>query len=415
MVLGGPMIHLILLLLCLYPYASLEAANGVNQIAISPASIALGGTGVGHFTTGSEALLKNPAILTQTPVAPDNFSADFFTTLRMQQHLENAGAGNQSNQGGLPILPEFSATYRLSEDLFLGGGLLSSAGAAMEFSGQAGTPAMRSALYQSRAVVAASYRISDSLSVGVAPFFALGQFHLRNNKLPETLWDAGLTRSQTFGGLAGIHIHPAKHVEFGLAYISRSRQRYPASVDFNAFGPQGQQGTTQDFQLDQPAEYAMGVTYHPTSEWTLVGDYRIIAWGGADGYRDLGWSDQHVVALGAQYAHRQWAFRGGLNYARPPVSSTTNENGDTLTSVQGTPIYMRNLSLINLTAFQLMSQTHLTAGAGFWLTNHVSLDAAIAFIPPSSLTRSGIFQGASYNFRSDLSQVFLTMGGTFYL
>ena len=39
----------------------------------------------------------------------------------------------------------------------------------------------------------------------------------------------------------------------------------------------------------------------------------------AKGYKDFGWEDQDVYAIGYQYAQDNWAVRLGYNYAESPI------------------------------------------------------------------------------------------------
>ncbi len=152
-----------------------------------------------------------------------------------------------------------------------------------------------------------------------------------------------------------------------------------------------------DLTMEQPWEIAIGVGYELTDQVTLTGDYRYIAWGLAEGYKDFGWENQSVYALGFEFRpNKQFRFRGGYNYADSPIKDTSGEMGSLLTDVQGTLVFDQAISMMNMVGFPAIATTHFTLGAGYDFTKNFTMDGAFTYSPETETTRSGaLVPGAS--------------------
>ena len=152
-----------------------------------------------------------------------------------------------------------------------------------------------------------------------------------------------------------------------------------------------------DLTMEQPWEIAVGVGYDLTDEVTVTGDYRYIAWGLAEGYKDFGWENQSVFALGFEFTPiKEFRFRGGYNYADSPIKSKSGEIGSLLTDIQGTYVFDQAVSMLNLTGFPAIATTHFTLGAGYDITENLALDGAFVFSPETEVKREGsLIPGAS--------------------
>ncbi len=78
--------------------------------------------------------------------------------------------------------------------------------------------------------------------------------------------------------------------------------------------------------LEQPAEIGVGASYAMDGH-TIAFDYKQIKWANAKGYKDFGWEDQDVYAIGYQYAQDNWAVRAGYNYAESPIKEQNDMTG----------------------------------------------------------------------------------------
>jgi long-subunit fatty acid transport protein len=152
-----------------------------------------------------------------------------------------------------------------------------------------------------------------------------------------------------------------------------------------------------DLTMEQPWEVAIGFGYELTDQVTVTGDYRYIAWGLAEGYKDFGWENQSVYALGFEFRpNKQFRFRGGYNYADSPLKNCSNEIGSLMTDIQGTLVFDQAVSMLNMTGFPAIATTHFTLGAGYDFSENVTVDAAFMYSPETVTTRSGsLVPGAS--------------------
>lgn len=144
-----------------------------------------------------------------------------------------------------------------------------------------------------------------------------------------------------------------------------------------------------DLVLEQPWEMAVGFSYQLNEEMLFTADYRYIAWGLAEGYKDFGWKNQNVIAAGLEFDLDGVRLRMGYNYADSPIEDTSNEQGALLTDVQGHLVFDQALSMLNLVGFPAISTTHFTCGMGWDLTDSMTLDGAVVYSPVSTVKRKG--------------------------
>src|SRR4051812_38696188 len=83
-------------------------ASGTQLIGLSPASVGLGGTGTGSFLTGTDSLYKNPSLLSYVPNKMGGSEVEVYSTFIKLNATANAGAGDNSNQTGVQVLPSLA-------------------------------------------------------------------------------------------------------------------------------------------------------------------------------------------------------------------------------------------------------------------------------------------------------------------
>lgn len=78
--------------------------------------------------------------------------------------------------------------------------------------------------------------------------------------------------------------------------------------------------------LDEPQEVQAGLAFRPTDWLELVADYQWIDWSGVGAQSrspvngGLGWSDQHIVKVGALFRpNAKWTFRVGVSTTQSPI------------------------------------------------------------------------------------------------
>ena len=246
-----------------------------------------------------------------------------------------------------------------------------------------------------------------------------------------------------FGWQAGMDIKVTEKLRIGTTYQSSLKYKYKDVANFKQFGPHGMvnmmndyaggltattikdaitevagNGDTTDFltqllqpildgtvadsleatnpsnlndlTMEQPWEVAIGFGYELTDQVTITGDYRYIAWGLAEGYKDFGWENQSVYAMGFEFRpNKQFRFRGGYNYADSPIKNKSGEIGSLLTDIQGSYVFDQAISMLNLTGFPAIATTHFTLGAGYDFTENLTVDGAFMYSPETEVTRSG--------------------------
>jgi long-chain fatty acid transport protein len=139
----------------------------------------------------------------------------------------------------------------------------------------------------------------------------------------------------------------------------------------------GQGGLAQAFSdnLEQPAEIKVGAAYS-MGNIMLTGDFKQIRWSEAKGYKDFGWEDQNVIALGLKYSGKGYWIGAGYNKADNPIKAKT----DATTAASGT------INLFNNLLFPATTEQHFSVGGGYDLTKNVSLEGAVMYAPEVSST-----------------------------
>jgi long-chain fatty acid transport protein len=148
-------------------------------------------------------------------------------------------------------------------------------------------------------------------------------------------------------------------------------------------------GSFQDLKLEQPQELAFGVGVAPTDKWNVGADVRWINWSNADGYKDFGWKDQWVFALGTSYKLTpKLTLRAGFNYARSPIRSN-NWNNPTSTNISGGQFNQYQLDLFNLYGFPAITEEAVTVGGSYQFTNSFGVSLAYEHDFQHSVTDTG--------------------------
>lgn len=283
-----------------------------------------------------------------------------------------------------------------------------------------------------------------------------------------------------FGFKAGMDVQVTKKLRVGISYDSALKYNYKKIANFSQFGPNGMvymadewmrnnynsglsgdidtisaqlvaggmnqtaadavqklaqaagnTGTVQDaldatnpdnlddLTLEQPWEIALGFGYDITKKISFTFDYRYIAWGQAEGYKDFGWENQNVYAFGMEFRGKKLSLRAGYNYAPSPIPSVTGEQGELLTNFQGKLVFDQALSMLNMVGFPAIATTHFSAGAGYAWSEDLDLDFAVVYAPEVESSRSGQLMPADlvfdalnmkYEYKTKMSQLSLSFG-----
>lgn len=180
-----------------------------------------------------------------------------------------------------------------------------------------------------------SYEVTDELTLGFAPIYAVQRFSATGLEPfaglsidPDNVTNNDDSWSRGWGFNIGLLYEPNEEWDFGLAYRSRMWMS-----EFDRYsGLFAEQG---DFDI--PATVTLGAAYTPASDprLTFTAEYQRIFYSeipaiansgavidftqptlGKDDGPGFGWKDMDVFRIGAVYRHDdRWTFRGGVSYA----------------------------------------------------------------------------------------------------
>jgi len=394
------------------------AANGNLLIGISPSSNAQGGTGVASSTTTIDAIHKNPANLAGQMFGADRINAELVTNFYKQGPTANAGAGATASLAGVVVLPSIGVSYQINENWTFGLGALAYGGGIADYSNLTTVPGNTLGGIQTKHELlkiqpGVSYRANEWLSIGFAPIMNYSTL-VTNEATSGTQSVRSSDGRFGIGAQTGITLKPAKGLDIGFTYSTRSKMTFQNMIDFTLLSTNGATaGGLNPITVTQPTEVAAGVGYVLTDDWKVAFDWRYIGWRGAAGYGDLGWADQHVFALGTQYKLNKLALRGGFNYGKNPIESRTGINGAAGYNFQGTTLPTVVVDRLNLIAFPAFAQSHFTFGAGYPVSDAFDLDLAFMYAPKVTTVRSGTVGATAYALTTEVTQWSVSAGGSY--
>ena len=411
-----------ILILSTLTAATLFATNGDNLIGLGVESRALGGTGIANFN-GAENALSNPALLGKTKVKKE-FS--FGGTIFSATVKAKTTAGNGTNGTTIPgtgtsrtsaqdksMIPVVALLNRINENIVFGLGMYGTAGmgtdwrkkdtphASFDQSGnQINTPMniglynMRSALMLMQFAPSLAYN-KDNFGIGFSAIMQYGQLSIdydtrdATNRNGKKHIGNGPSQDYGYGYQIGGFYDINKNLTVAGVYKSTIDMTYKDQISQAAeafgYGTPGANFKAKTDHLEQPAEIGVGISYN-MGHMTYTGDYKIIKWEDAKGYKDFGWENQNVLALGAKYTASQYWYGLGYNSANNPIPDNkdskkvtpfaNNTNGDTM-------------NLFNYAMFPATITKAYTFGAGYNLNKESSISFAYMLAPEVSDTVSG--------------------------
>jgi long-chain fatty acid transport protein len=365
------------------------ATNGGNLIGLSPASTAQGGAGVAHYMTGVDALYKNPALLSDLPGADGAITGEFYGNLMKQNASAEASSGTTSagekmSQSKAAFLPALGATYKLNDSFGLGLSAGAHGGARADYAGEATISRVAADQSAGRITLAAAYQIIPELSIGVAPYLNYSEL-----KLHALSGGPAAHGATAFGAIIGVTSKPIESLSFGATFQQGTTETHKNVIDLaKLLGTPS--GTLHEIKSGEPDQLGLGLAYTGITNLKLLLDYRLIWWSTTEGLRELAWKNQHVLAFGTEYWLDALALRLGFNWATSPIENVGSELATTMTTISGIPVSAQSISLFNVAAFPGISRTHLTAGAGYKITEDFQADLAFLYAFKNTLTRTGV-------------------------
>jgi len=393
------------------------ATNGDNMYALGAKSRGMGGVGIAT-NLGSESTISNPALINSSEVS---FGGTVFMP-KVQFKGDVVGQPQtqwQKSKADLSVIPEVSTTYKVNDNFTWGVGMFGVAGMGTDYTDDKATYAtlnkanastqnpsgytpsqdqskymgtqnrtnqMLTNLQLMRFAVPIAYH-TNGFSIGIAPILQYGSLSIAYNNgayynshetAHNILTSNGVSQDFGFGYQAGLS-YEVSGLTIGATYTSSIDMTYKNQISSATqnFGINNGKGLADN--LEQPSEYGIGLSYTVSGN-TIAFDYKRINWGDAKGYKDFGWENQNVYALGYEYnANDAWALRLGYNYAKSPIKEQTAANMNT--DYDGAA-----MNYFNMAGFPAIVESTFTLGGSYAFNKTLGLDAAFSYSPEVKAT-----------------------------
>jgi len=363
---------------------SAVATNGTNMIAVGAQANAMGGTGVAAYY-GAENVIDNPGMIGKTQSTEFSFGGTIF----MPNVSSDNGAGSMDSKADLNIIPSVSLASRINDSLTFGVGMYGTSGMGVDYSGD---DAVSGSLFQAqtqmqimRFVPTLAYN-QDNFGLGFSPVIQYSALDVNYNMM-GTNYGSGMAQDIGYGFNAGGYVDLSNKVTLGFSYQSAIEMDFDkvletASQPFKDFN-----FITETFgnKLEQPAELKAGIAYN-MDNIILTADFKQVRWSEAKGYKDFGWEDQNVIAVGAKYSGNNYWLGAGINKADNPIKA-----GNIATGPAQKP---GTINLFNNLFFPATTEMHYSLGGGYNLNKNTTLEGALVYAPETKTTVDTINMGA---------------------
>ena len=230
----------------------------------------------------------------------------------------------------------------------------------------------------------------DGFSIAAAPIIQYGSLDINYNDFQGNSNGSGVSQDFGFGVSLGATYDFSNGLVLGAVYKSKIDMDYSnqLSVATQPFVDAGIFPAAMGNNLEQPAEIGVGISY-TMDQHTFAVDYKQIQWSKAKGYKDFGWEDQDVIAVGYQYAQDNWALRLGYNHAANPIAEA--QSGPQMITPGNYAMAGGNaLNLFNLLGFPATAEDHYTIGGTYEFNEAFSVDLAYVYAPETTTTMNTI-------------------------
>ncbi|WP_455757287.1 OmpP1/FadL family transporter [Sulfurimonas sp.] len=378
------------------------ATNGDVMIGQGAKSRSMGGVGVAK-SFGAESGIANPALLRS--VKNKEFTGSltvFMPDVSAKSNAFGATGTMTDSDADLSVIPELYYASRINEKLVYGVLVAGTAGMGTDYGDapQANVNLMTTELALMKIAVPVSYTM-DKLTLGIAPVLQYGTLDIRHTAPPGPAQNNN-DSDVGYGFELGVAYDVSSALTLGAVYKSKIDMKYDnvLSRSIASFGLSTL--ITSGDNLNQPAEIGLGLAYTKGMH-TIALDYKNIDWSGAAGYSDFAWDDQNVIALGYEYATDKWALRAGYNHGKSPMSNQA-ETGNSKGSGQ---------NFFDLSGFPGIVEDHYTFGAGYNVSNDLSVDCAVVYAAETKESFTTAAYGAGSTVDVTHSQLGLTVAATY--
>jgi long-chain fatty acid transport protein len=369
-----------LIALSLVTSTMLHATNGDNLIAVGTKARGMGGVSIA-MSHGAESGITNPALITSVESSEIGFGGTVFMP-DVKTTFE--GDMEYTSDADLSLIPGVSIAHKVDNNWYVGIGMWGTAGMGTDYSDAANPMSannlnMVTNLQLMQFAVPIAYK-TEGLSLAVAPVVQYGNLDINYDMtvIGGGPVGAGIAQDFGFGYNLGLAYEVGNGLTLGAMYKSSIEMSYDNQLS-TATGPFVMMGifpAPMADDLEQPEEYGVGFAYE-MGQHTFAFDYKKIKWSEAKGYKDFGWEDSDVYAVGYQYTENEWTVRLGYNRASSAVVELPN--ADTVAPYAA-------LNFFNLLGFPATVEEHYTVGASYEFTNSFSVDLAYVYSPETTDT-----------------------------
>lgn len=396
--------NIALIIGCIVSINTAFATNGDNLIGYGAISSSMGGAGVA-LPMGPEGILKNPALTHSEKEFEFVFAGTYFTPT---VSANVAGTPELSSAANAFMIPSIGLSSRINDQLSFGLGAYGVSGLGVDYRSTAvtsGLSKMSTSLSLLKIAPALSYQ-NENLRVGGSLAMMYGTLAISYDRTPNTTnignESPGKSEDLGYGYDLGI-AYLWNDFTFGANYQSKIAMTYDyqlkeAAADF------GISNELNSDELTQPEEIALGVSYK-YSALTMTLDYRMINWSKASGYKEFGWDDQTVYALGGAYQLTdETILRAGYNFSPAHVLGER--------AIKNSTTGTRNpVNFFNLIGFPATTKSHYTLGVTQSLSKTFNLDAAYVYSPQEKDTTTFNGGAGDMNYESRHSESSVTVAG----
>jgi len=345
------------------------ATNGDTMMAVGSQNVALGGTGVAHFV-GAESTFANPAMLGKSQGSEVAGGLTIFTPT-----VDNTGFTGTTPAGssaGTSYIPDVSYSNRISDSLTYGVAMAGIAGMGVNYTGASPAYVKAKTTMSILKIVPTIAYNTEAFGVGFSPVLQYGSLAISYTTAGgATNLNHDANADMNFGYSLGGYYNVSSAMTVAAAYNSEIKMSYGNQLSRAGVGF----GQVFSDKLDQPAEVKVGFSVAATDSITLTADYRQIQWASANGYREFGWKDQDVVAIGGKYAADGYWIGIGYNNANNPIAEFAN---GALTP------YGNNGGIVNMfnnLMFPAIIKDAFTFGGGYSMSKNLDLEGSVMIAP----------------------------------